>query len=479
MTAFTRILLSVVLLAALTASAVPAQAAPLPQDEPPQVGASPSSVTGARTVNAPYFAVSDVTGEKFPEMAIFWFGKVTSTENYTDVRVGYNDTALVVMAQTFDRRVWYDLKHDPAKLIQYDSVSLYLNTAAPSTYPTAKAFRFDAQMSWYEDRAGYQLAYRGTGSTWKRDDSISFVSERGYAGGQFNNNEENRGWAMKFIIPFTSLGLEGRPADLTQWGLSLVMHDRDGKPGSTAVRNRPWPENSSGTRPKTWGRLTFGLPSYTPPAYSPGDTLVVRHKLNGQVVTDAGVGGDMGHLCDDSALWTRWGLYNFSGRNSVNIQNQSNLHDWPCFTKFYVTFPLTKMPKGKVIISAKLVLHEWGGSDWQQALPSLIQVFTLKNNWSEGTINWNNAPVAQENVAQTWVDPVPHAIESSEWPGWRYEWDVSRAVADAYKAGVPLRLALYEADDAYHSGKYFSTSQADDWNAEARPTLIIEWGNQP
>jgi len=32
----------------------------------------------------------------------------------------------------------------------------------------------------------------------------------------------------------------------------------------------------------------------------------------------------------------------------------------------------------------------------------------------------------------------------------------SRAVADAYAAGTPLRLALYESDWAYHSGNTLS-----------------------
>jgi len=27
-------------------------------------------------------------------------------------------------------------------------------------------------------------------------------------------------------------------------------------------------------------------------------------------------------------------------RNHVNVQNQSDISDWPCFSKYYVTFPL-------------------------------------------------------------------------------------------------------------------------------------------
>jgi hypothetical protein len=54
---------------------------------------------------------------------------------------------------------------------------------------------------------------------------------------------------------------------------------------------------------------------------------------------------------------------------------------------------------------------------------------------------------------------------------------VSGAVAQAYSAGQPLRLVLYSADDNYHSGKYFVSSDTDDWNAVGRPTLVVQWGN--
>jgi hypothetical protein len=63
------------------------------------------------------------------------------------------------------------------------------------------------------------------------------------------------------------------------------------------------------------------------------------------------------------------------------------------------------------------------------------------------------------------------------WPGIPVSWDVSGAVADAYENGTDLRLALYEADWALHSGKYFLSSEEEDLNAIARPTLEVEWGS--
>lgn len=53
---------------------------------------------------------------------------------------------------------------------------------------------------------------------------------------------------------------------------------------------------------------------------------------------------------------------------------------------------------------------------------------------------------------------------------------MSLTVAEAYAEGAPLRLALYEADWAFHAGKYFATSDTDEWSLEARPTLTVSLG---
>jgi hypothetical protein len=99
-------------------------------------------------------------------------------------------------------------------------------------------------------------------------------------------------------------------------------------------------------------------------------------------------------------------------------------------------------------------------------------MLTTDQDWDESTLNWNNGPLAKENVSAAWVDPVDEYTD----PPIPWEWDVSRAVAEAYALGTPLRLVLYEADSAYHSGKYFHSSDVGDWNAEGRPTLAITWG---
>jgi hypothetical protein len=425
-----------------------------------------------RRVNAPY----DVPGA---EAAIFWFGRVTPIENSVDGRVSYNDDRLYLHVAAFDRRLWYDTSPSPGDLTGWDAVSLYLDTDGNvGDAPDASTYRFDAQLVWWEPRDNYQAAYRGDGGGWVAA-SVPFTTASGWRGNVPNDDEDDRGWTLTFYIPFDSLGLSGPPPQSTVWSMALALHDRDDAAG-TPIADQVWPETTAPEQPATWGQLAFGMPTYSPPSAIPGGTVTIRQGLDGASVVDADVGGSS--VCGQSAapdFFSDWGELNYAGKEFLNIQNQSDVSDWPCFSKYYVTFPIDGLPTNSVIISATLTLHLWGGAGegWEPGpQPSLIQVLTVGQDWDEGTLNWNNAPLAQENVSATWVDPVD---EYPGLPGIPWEWDVSAAVAEAYAQGTPLRLALYEADFALHSGKYFRSSDVDDWSAEARPTLVITWGRVP
>jgi hypothetical protein len=228
-------------------------------------------------------------------------------------------------------------------------------------------------------------------------------------------------------------------------------------------------------RPATWGQLAFGMPAYTPPPSLPGGNIAVRHGLNGATVVDADVGGSS--VCGQAAApgyFPAWGELNYAGKDFANIQNQGDVADWPCFSKYYVSFPLGGLPPDKIVVAAMLTLRQWGhaGEGWPPGpQPSLIQVLTVSEDWDETEITWNSAPLAVENVSATWSDP----LENPGWPGEDRNWDVSWPVAEAYAAGSAVRLTLYEADYAYHSGKYFYSS--DFWYEEYRPTLSITWGH--
>lgn len=425
-----------------------------------------------RQVNVPH--LSEPLGQDFPRMAIFWFGKVTPTANYADVRVAYTSSELVVYVAIIDRRLWFATSPSPQTLTAWDAVTLLLHLDGNvGIAPTSSSYRFVGGLSNGDTSGRYQAAYRGTGSGWTSA-SIPFTAVAGWRGDWLNDDGDDRGWAVTFRIPFTSLGRSGPPPEGTIWGLGLMVHDRDDG-GGTPIPATPWPERMNPDAPSTWGRLRFGLPGYTPPPVQPVGTVTIRHQLNGAVVKDAAVGGYT--VCGDGRdFWTQWGetpegFYN-PERSDFNIQNQIDIADWPCFSKYYVAFPLDAVPRGKVILSATLTLHLMGNAG-PNPPPSWIQVLTVAQDWDDQTLTWNNAPLAAENLGGTWVYPV------TNWPGWPgipYHWDVTYAVAQAYTAGQPLRLAMYSADADYHSGKYFVSSDTGDWNATARPTLTIVWG---
>ena len=465
------LLVTVLLLASLAATfAVEAQ--PLPPS--PFSSASPDSEPQAnptRRVNAPHF-VGDVP---FSQSAIFWFGQVTPVANYADVRVGYNDSQLVVRVAAFDRRLWYDLSPSPGDLTAWDSVTLFLDMAGNvGAAPAPNAYRFDGQLVWWESpRTRWQAAYWGDGSAWVLA-SIPFTTTSGWRGDAPNNDVDDRGWQLTYQIPFASLELSGPPPLGTAWGIALALHDRDDALG-TPIADQVWPEAMHPQQSVTWGQLAFGMPTFEPQPTVPGGTVLIRQGLDGAVVVDADVGGSS--VCGNQAapeFFPTWGSLNYAGKDFSNVQNQGDVADWPCFAKYYVTFPLDRLPAHEEIVSATLILRQWGhaGEGWDPGpQPSLIQVLTVAQDWSEAALTWNNAPLAVENVAATWSVP----LADPGWPGEPRSWDVTRAAAEAYAAGTPLRLALYEGDWAYHSGKYFYTS--DNWDESARPTLEIAWGH--
>jgi hypothetical protein len=435
-----------------------------------------------RTLNAP--PTTD-----WSRMAIAWFGAVSPAENYADVRVGFDNSELVVTLMIFDRLLWYDTTPSAADLTQWDSVSLYLNlTGNSGSAPTANAYRFDVQLSDSPcSPCVYQAAYRGNGSGWAAG-NYAFTATTSYSYedlsiGGTNNGQNNRGWFAWLRIPFTSLGLAGRPADGTVWGMALTNHDRENLSGPP-LTDKTWPETADGSAPSSWGRLRFGLPGWTPPAVSNLQTINIRHGLNGAVVPDANVGGIITNLCAfnngtaSAFVWNQWANVNDHTDTGANVQNQGNLADWPCFAKYYVTFPLNQLPPGRIIRTATLRLHHTANTGAvNQAQASWVQVLTVGSDWNQTTLTWNNAPLAMENVAQTLVPVLPGCDYTNPQPcAWR-TWDVSRAVANAYAAGqTALRLAVYSSDLELHSGKIFGTSDQNDYYAVSRPTLEVQLG---
>lgn len=420
-------------------------------------------------INAPKF-----TGAiPFERTAIAWFGKVSPTQNYSDIRVGYNADELYVYLAIFDRHLWYDENPTPQTLTQWDAVTLLLDTSGGATL-SPSSWKFVAQL--YGDPSPQRRAvYRGSATGWQQT-NVTFDALPGWRGNALNDNSDSdRGWAMGFTIPFSSLGLSSPPPDGTSWRMAVIVHDRDTRAGPP-IGDQMWPPQTPLDAPGCWGLLNFGLPVYQTSTTPTGSLVIRRPTENSPLVPDADVGGAITNQCpgDENHIWNEWGNRNYGRAPNFNIQNQSDVADWPCFAKYYVTFPLDGIPPGKVIVSATLTLHQFGNSGGAgQAKPSWIQVSVAAGDWNEQTITWNNAPIAYENVAISRVDPVTGSIN---WPGVPRTWDVSYAVARAYARGEPLRLILYSADSEYHSGKYFASSDTGDWNIEGRPRLEVRWG---
>jgi len=422
-----------------------------------------------RRVNAPFFE----SAVRFPETAVFWFGQVSSLQNYTDVRVGYTGQELWIHLAIIDKWLWQDdsPSRTPDSLELWDAATITVDTGlAPGTQPGASSYRFTGELNWYRPQSDYQASYRGTGTGWQAA-AVPFTTETGWRGNAPNDNVEDRGWAITFHIPFSSLGMSGPPPSGTDWRLGVLVHDRDFQ-DRTAVSDTFWPETFKRDQPGTWGELAFGLrPAQTGSMPLSAQTYTIRHKLNGVAVMDAMVGG--GSVCGGGMdYFSEWGNANYAHSTHLVTQNQGDVADWPCFSKIYIDFPMGSLPAGKALVSATLTLFQFGNSDPTRAQPSLVQVLTLEDDWTENSITWNNAPLAQENVSQAWVESLTISIP---WPGAARSWDVTWAASQAYTAGQPaLRLALYEADAEYHSGKYFTSSDTEDWNETGRPMLVVK-----
>jgi hypothetical protein len=442
-----------------------------------------------RIVNAPGFAQS----VNWPQAAVFWFGKVgwdgvqkaapVPGPNYADVRVAYTPQALHVLVSVIDYYLWANQNpQSSADLTQYDAAALFIDTQGDrAAAPDANDYRFlSGWRGGDTNDARWHRQARGTSTGWDATWQGAWTDKPGsqWCGPGPNNNTGcfDYGWADTFTIPWATLGLSGPPAGKTI-GLALRLYDRDDAPPAGAGPAQTWPETLDDAKPSTWGGLHIGLAAPSAPFASSEGSVTIRRGEGASQVADASIGSDGN--CSGGHNGNPDGD-NRGVDGTLYIASQAAITDFPCFARTYLRFGLGPIPAGKVIISAQLILHHWGNggtpsssnpSDRPQA--SRIQLLRVDGGWSESTITWNNSPAAIENLAATDVQPLS---TFPGWPGVAITWDATAAVAAAYTAGQPLNLALYEADTEMHSGKYFVSSEAEDWNKVGRPTLLVTWG---
>ena len=165
-----------------------------------------------RRLNVPYLGPEppDDPVPQFFSPAIAWFGEVTPTKNYADVRIWYYDDYIKLMVNIIDRRLWFDTSPSAATLEEWDAISLYLNKDGNSGHtPSANSYRFVAQLG---SSASHRATYQGNGSTWQAT-SIPFSATSIYRGSSGPNRDgDNKGWQLTAVLPFSSLGLAGPPS---------------------------------------------------------------------------------------------------------------------------------------------------------------------------------------------------------------------------------------------------------------------------
>jgi hypothetical protein len=449
------------------------------QPTPP---AQAQTAASLRRVNVPFAAQVD-----WAQSAIFWFGENEQgvpSRNYADVRLLYTAEALRVRVVVADYYLWYPDNPSAADdLTQYDAVAIYLDTGfdRAATPQTDDFFFLVGAHHWPNDNATqYHRQARGSGTGWDETWSEEWTDYEGLEwfcdpGPNSNICGIDYGWYVTFSIPWETLGFAGPPGEGAVWGLGVLLHDRDDQPPAGYVAPEPWPEAFNAASPATWGELHFGYADYAPPSATPEGTTTIRAASpTDDTVEDAWMGGGGGCASGHNG----GSEINHGDDTGLYVGSETRPTHFPCFNKTFLRFALDALPAGKTIISATLTLHLWGhaGETPDLAQPSWVHLFTIGDLWDEMTIHWNNAPLAQENVAATWVNPYSGDRADPDWPGDPYTWDATQAVAEAYAGGRPLSVALYGSDTEQHSSKYLTSSETGDWNTEGRPTLTVVWG---
>ncbi len=476
-----------------TATNTPIPTATSDGGETPTATPTPATETVTRRINVPSLPHTSDEGN-FQKLAIAWFGEIDDGSNFVNVRVGHSPNVLRVTLTAFDRFLTSDVAMDQDALTEWDAASFYINLDGNTgDVPNSNSHLFVGQFRLDNNpNENYERTYTGDGSDWI-DADTSFKTYTGWRGsdGGPNDQQADKGWQISFYLTFTDLGLSGPPDADTIWGVAFKLHDKDDHSSSNPnIPDMLWPESFDDTKPDTWGQLYFTgseVPEYTPPDITQTGEVTIRNAVDDAEVIDAHVGG--GATCgmneDGSYMdfWAEWPVKNYDNSGALVVQNQIEIADWPCFSRVYLTFPIDSIPTDKTIYTATLTMYQFGGSDPSQAQPSYIQALSIAEDWDESTINWNNAPLAVENITLSVVDVVQGTDHLwDDLPAWH--WDVSKAVNEAYNTGdTHVRLALYSADEYYHSGKYFSSSDRDesgedpDWNEQNRPKLTVTWGD--
>jgi hypothetical protein len=112
-------------------------------------------------------------------------------------------------------------------------------------------------------------------------------------------------------------------------------------------------------------------------------------------------------ILEDTSVWQSNPASSYGTGQTLRVAGGGAGNDWNSLLKFNVSGVYGP------VSSAKLRLHNL------DVLAGTVSVFKTTSNWSETTVTWNNAPAAQQQLAQVTNPPAGQIVE----------WDVAAAIA--------------------------------------------------
>jgi hypothetical protein len=468
----------------------------------------------------------DRYGDQLSRSGIAWLGRFGKNENYAELRVAYDDDGLYVHVNVADLYVWWILDNGPqwggalaGELQNGDGIELFVDpgesTQAGRDAPSSRALRILVGNYPYwdaEQTATPHLAtktWRGDGATWQpvadpaSQGALWFHSVNSSwnedPGPNNNRTEYDNGTIYELFVPWASLGLDAEPASGSVLRVAARLYDVDdpkdsefaapqpSKSGSTQRGPMPpmaWPESLQESNPSTWSAVILNQAPYraaevaseTTVTLSADDVPMQDVTVGGHAFIEdrwlAG-GGTSANYAWETCMDTRFS----GGPNALDllVHPEATPTHVCFFSRALLRYDLSsRVPPGSVVVRATLNLYHDGGdaaspSDGPDfaVQRSPMQVHRLEGDWTDtpltGTVTWNTAPLAAENVGFGLVETrTPEQVQL----------DITPLVARAVLRGEPLNMALYGADTTPNSGKYFVASEESGNN----PTLSVTFG---
>lgn len=368
---------------------------------------------------------------------VFWFGELNEQSNAIDMRIGHNATELMLSASVFDDDIQYSTDtsadwHDFDTMryeIAINGSDYTVETMTRHYQPLEMYARFGQLNNGQFVQIPVDLKHQGS-----------------WFGDSPNNVGNDRGWYSIIYISWDALGGQ------SDFVLTVTNFDKD--------------LDYQGSQ--TWS----GLVSLEQLPLGTDGTEFVRFSRGGEwLVDDAHVGGafDCG-VTEKPDFFPTWGDVSYPQAPQINIQNQMNTEDWPCFSRYMIWFDIPVGLDRKMVSNATIIMHQFGeaGHAWPHNSLEFIPDSNIQAIWveqPEPPYTWNNTPEIKAHLSTTYV---PSRNEVFVNPPVAHEFDITYAIKNA--DGNRVAILLYSADWDIHSGKYFYGSYADVY----RPEISIE-----